>query len=315
MGAELAPGVFTPEQAREFTDDLKLDYVIVQGKIAQAFKGKIWVALGYMDWAEYITTEFGGLRIRPPKEREIEALQELNEAAMSSRDIAAAYGISHMTVQRKLEAAKRDSEPTARSGNIQETGTNVPPVTVQQTSSHRAPEDAQLVDEGEHEQPESASPRLVSNGNGRLEGGDVHGSDFGFEAFGEEPGQGALQVSEKAIRDTIRDFNGTGSADTEQIKKTAMELVSHLRSGLVPAEAWDEDELTIVAEDTMDTVSVLLDLLLAMAQPNYSNGVSRAAIADSDVRGQLSTVTQKLEALSGVINSGTLRRELPGSLT
>ncbi|GAA4828308.1 hypothetical protein [Garicola koreensis] len=54
MSAPLSPTDFTADEAREFTDDLKLDYVILQGKIAQAFKGKIWIALGYEDVGQWL---------------------------------------------------------------------------------------------------------------------------------------------------------------------------------------------------------------------------------------------------------------------
>lgn len=198
MSAPLSPTDFTADEAREFTDDLKLDYVILQGKIAQAFKGKIWIALGYEDWADYITAEFGGLRIRPPKETELKAIQELSAADMSSRDIAAAYGIHHSTVAEKLKQLRAPREVEGDSGEAQESVGNPTPGSIQERSRQGDLEDTEIVDEGERSQGPPGSGSEWSS-NGRIDADRTPASEFGFEPMDIDSEQNGIQISESEV--------------------------------------------------------------------------------------------------------------------
>lgn len=185
---------FTPDEARQFTDDLKLDCAMLQGKIAQAFKGKIWIALGYMDWSEYITAEFGGLRIQPPRERELEALADLSdEAEMSTREIADTYGIPQSTVSDKLRLARRLANADPESASVQEIDRFRSPGTIEEPSRVDNIEDAVVVDEGEW-------PAALERSNGRRPGGDVHRAAAGFEDLGLQNINGTLEIKQETQR-------------------------------------------------------------------------------------------------------------------
>lgn len=297
MSAQVSPTSFTPDEARQFTDDLKLDYVILQGKIAQAFKGKIWIALGYMDWSEYITAEFGGLRIQPPRERELEALAELSdEAEMSTRQIADTYGIPQSTVSDKLRLARRWANADPESASVQETDRFRSPGSIQEPSRLNDVEDAVVVDEGE-------SPAAPEGFNGHRSGGDVHGAAAGFEDLGLQNTNGKLEIKQETPEKVLRAFNGTGSSDVKQIRGTASELKIFLFAAGVEAGAWDQVDLAEVVDDTGDTVSELVDLLLAMAAPNETGGVSQQALRESDIQAILDDLMDKLETFNVRLDS------------
>ena len=118
-----------------------------------------------------------------------------------------------------------------------------------------------------------------------------------------ESGGNALQLRKKdTVTSTIRAFNGSGSSDTAQINGTATELIEHMTSGLVPTDVWDEDDLFEVADAAVSTVSVLTDLLLCMARPNRTEGVSRSAITNSEVPGSVADLVLKVEDLVAALN-------------
>src|SRR5436190_22662885 len=85
---ESAP--YTKAQARRVTEQIKLDLINVWRMIADAYKGRIWIPLGYSNWDEYCTTEFGTSRLRLPREERTEIVSSLRESGLSIRAIASA---------------------------------------------------------------------------------------------------------------------------------------------------------------------------------------------------------------------------------
>lgn len=95
----------TKEQARAFTDRIK---VAVEGTwllIQEAYTSRVWAALGYDSWDAYCTTEFGQTRLRLPREERQEVVASLRENGLSVRAIASATGTGYGTVQREIAAS------------------------------------------------------------------------------------------------------------------------------------------------------------------------------------------------------------------
>lgn len=70
--------------------------------VVLAFRGRVWIALAYDNWAEWCECELGGLKLPAPKRRQVVA--ELAGEGMSNRAIADAIGSSEPTVRRDLGA-------------------------------------------------------------------------------------------------------------------------------------------------------------------------------------------------------------------
>jgi hypothetical protein len=86
------------EYARDLTDRIK---VAVEGTwqlIKEAYTSRAWSALGYANWDDYCTREFGTSRLRLPREERQEVVGSLRDAGLSVRAIASGMGISKNTV-------------------------------------------------------------------------------------------------------------------------------------------------------------------------------------------------------------------------
>ena len=79
-----------------------VDRAVRHERNVKAFQGRAWVALGYESWDSYCDAEFDGGRLQLPREQRREVVASLAEAGMSTRAIAAATGMSHMTAARDL---------------------------------------------------------------------------------------------------------------------------------------------------------------------------------------------------------------------
>ncbi len=95
--------------ARALTDRMKTGVAVMSELIKEAYQGRAWDALGYSNWDEYVTREFGTGQLRIPKEERTEYVASLRESGMSLRAIASATGISEPTVRRELATASNDA--------------------------------------------------------------------------------------------------------------------------------------------------------------------------------------------------------------
>jgi hypothetical protein len=93
---------FNAYETRTLTDEIREEAEQLWEKIASAYTGRAWAALGYATWDEYCATEFGSIRLRLPKEERRDAVCSPRESGLSIRAIASAAGISDQTVQRDL---------------------------------------------------------------------------------------------------------------------------------------------------------------------------------------------------------------------
>jgi len=91
---------YTKAQARRVTEMIKLDLLGLWRLIADAYKGRIWIPLGYPNWDEYCLREFGNSRLRMPREERAEVVGPLRESGLSDRAIESATGISRSTLIR-----------------------------------------------------------------------------------------------------------------------------------------------------------------------------------------------------------------------
>lgn len=304
MNAELSTSSFTSEQARRFTDEIKRDGAALWQKVAEAYDGRIWAALDYEQgqpgWQKYIADEFPDGLLIPPKERQNDAIQHYLSNGMSTRAIAQVTDLSQQTVVRRAKEIREAA------GDSNESPGNVQGIDGKQYGASKAqPEtgvvDAEIVDEGEQSQG-SAGSGSEGSSNGRIDADRTPASEFGFEPMDIDSEQNGIQISEPEVKRTISDYHLSGSSDTAQIKKTASLLGQYLTSGMVPVEVWDEDELSILAEETIDTMTALADLLIHMAEGTRTEGVSQKAITESEIHVPLAQVQQKLETLSRVVN-------------
>lgn len=92
--------------ARQLTDRIK---VAVEGTwqlITEAYTSRAWAALGYTNWDDYCTREFGTSRLRLPREERSEVVASLRESGLSIRAIEAATGVSRPTIIKDLRPAQ-----------------------------------------------------------------------------------------------------------------------------------------------------------------------------------------------------------------
>lgn len=316
MNAELTTSEFTQEQARRFTDEIKRDGAALWQKVAEAYDGRIWIALGYEvgqpGWKKYIADEFPDGLLIPPKERINDAIQHYLQQGLSTRAIAQVTDLNQATVSRR---AKEIRETTADDANA--SPGNVKGFDGKQYSASKpAPtvevEDAEIIDEGELHQPTAAprtAPASVAPQAAPAEPStqyrdvdELDAGDLGVEPMNINTNGHTPQIEAETVKRIIREYHLSGSSDTAQIKKTAGELRSYLESGMVDPAAWDEDELSVLAEDSADVVVAICDLLLVMAEGGQTQGTASTAVQDSELVETLPVIKTKVEALGQALN-------------
>jgi hypothetical protein len=72
--------------------------------VSKAWHGRVWLALGYQSWPDYIAEEFGHAPISLPREERGAVAVLLRKQGMSARAIGPALGVDEITVRRDLGA-------------------------------------------------------------------------------------------------------------------------------------------------------------------------------------------------------------------
>jgi hypothetical protein len=93
-------------EARCLVDSIRVDVADIGERVATAYLGRAWMALGYPSWDALCEAEFDGARLRIPREQRAEQVQSLRAAGLSTRAIGTALGVSEGTVRTDLAGAQ-----------------------------------------------------------------------------------------------------------------------------------------------------------------------------------------------------------------
>ena len=128
---------FTPAKARALTKKIGEGYEDTVKRVAEAYAGRIWLALDYKTWDEWRDKEFGGAYplALPLLQRRAAAAKLVEIAAMSSRAIAAVTGTSHTTAESDIAAARSEV-----ASNLPPSNGEVPPLDVDEVNLDQADE-------------------------------------------------------------------------------------------------------------------------------------------------------------------------------
>jgi hypothetical protein len=155
--------------ARALTDRMKTGVAVMSELIKEAYQGRVWDALGYSNWDEYVTREFGTGQLRIPKEERTEYVASLRESGMSLRAIASATGISEPTVRRELANATASFDAVEQDGFesdllAEELIATAPPVIIGTNGSRYTPPTPTPAPKPVWSEEESALRKQMENG-------------------------------------------------------------------------------------------------------------------------------------------------------
>jgi hypothetical protein len=108
----------TVEQARNLTDQLRADLTSSVNLMIQAFDQRIWIPLGYENWAEYLDGEFGEMRPKYPVSQRQEMVLRMLARKMSTRVIGSALGVTQMTIVNDKKALEDRGLIAIESGKV-----------------------------------------------------------------------------------------------------------------------------------------------------------------------------------------------------
>lgn len=290
---------FSEAEARELTDELRSDYGSLQVKISTAWQGRIWLALGYDSWQDYLDNEFRDVSLRPPKDLEEQVISELRAAGMSTRGIASAVDISHPTVYRRLRDAGVSNEtPGTTDRTAEPSGTPAKPAPV-------------IGLDGKAYQPQRPTPpadrsedivdaEVIVEEAWRMTGqepdSDRLASDLGIEPIAVTMTGTDAPLSGAHIVRVVNELHAGTRAPLPLVKKKSKLLEQAFATGLANSDQFELEQITDLGQDVADTVAVLTDLLTAMD----SSGPSvRSVLTDQDTAGSMRKAVKNLSMITG----------------
>lgn len=282
MSTELV-SQFSPDEAQELTNELRADYGSLQVKISTAWRGRIWLALGYESWQDYLDEEFRDVSLRPPKELQEQVIAELRAAGMSTRGIASATDLSQPTVVRRLnepgdsnESPEKDEPVIGLDGKQYER--ERPP----KPTSAPTPVGESIVDAEVIEDDESDDYDLVF-------GSGLEPASVDLNESSNTPGR------EHVVR-AIRELHYGASAPLPMVKKQSKLLEVAFSGGVSDLATLEGDKVEDLGRDVADALGVLSDLLSAMAtQPAPT---FQAALRHSDTVGSIKKTMTNLQVVT-----------------
>lgn len=274
---------FSADEAQELTNELRADYGSLQVKISTAWRGRIWLALGYESWQDYLDEEFRDVSLRPPKELQEQVIAELRAAGMSTRGIASATDLSQPTVVRRLnepgdsnESPEKD-EPVIGLGGKQYERERPPKPTSAPTPVGESIVDAEVI-----EDDESDDYDLVF-------GSGLEPASVDLNESSNTPGR------EHVVR-AIRELHYGASAPLPMVKKQSKLLEVAFSGGVSDLATLEGDKVEDLGRDVADALGVLSDLLSAMAtQPAPT---FQAALTHSDTVGSIKKTMTNLQVIT-----------------
>jgi hypothetical protein len=93
---------FDASGARAITDQIRSSMGDLMMLVVKAHQGRVWIALGYESWPEYIKGEFDHAPLSLPRDERKAVVALLRGQGMSTRAIAPTVGQSRETVRRDL---------------------------------------------------------------------------------------------------------------------------------------------------------------------------------------------------------------------
>lgn len=283
MGAALV-SKFSEAEAKELTEELKADYGALQVKIAAAWRGRIWVALGYESWQDYLDYEFRDISLRPPKELEEQVISELRAAGMSTRGIAAATSMSKDTIARRLESGTVSNETVDRIVGLDGR-------TRRASNPHPSPPS----------EPEIVDAEFVDVAGEESAGEDRLASDLGIEPIPVDM-SGRAPIGREHVNRLINELHAGGSAPLPMVKKKAKSLELAFGSGQLDAQDLDGERLEDLGRDVADAVGVLSDLLTELSATRPAGWA--AALEHPDTVGSVRKSLTNLQLVATRVGSG-----------
>lgn len=290
---------FSEAEARELTDELRSDYGSLQVKISTAWQGRIWLALGYDSWQDYLDNEFRDVSLRPPKDLEEQVISELRAAGMSTRGIASAVDISHPTVYRRLRDAgvsNETPEDAARAGEPSDSPAVPAPVIGLDGKSYQPQRPTPPADRTE----DIVDAEVIVEESWRLTGQepdtDRLASDLGIEPITVTMTGTDAPLSGAHIVRVVNELHAGTRAPLPLVKKKSKLLEQAFATGLANSDQFELEQITDLGQDVADTVAVLTDLLTAMD----SSGPSvRSVLTDRDTAGSMRKAVKNLSMITG----------------
>lgn len=112
---------FKRAQAKRLVDKIKTSVEDNAKLFIEAYNGRIWLALDYTSWVDFLNGELGELRPRLPKPQRLELVASLkNEAKMSQTAIAEALGVDQKTISNDLRELREAGEEVSESSTGQD---------------------------------------------------------------------------------------------------------------------------------------------------------------------------------------------------
>ncbi|MGO1264481.1 MAG: hypothetical protein ACTMIV_15130 [Brevibacterium aurantiacum] len=282
MSTELV-SQFSPDEAQELTNELRADYGSLQVKISTAWRGRIWLALGYESWQDYLDEEFRDVSLRPPKELQEQVIAELRAAGMSTRGIASATDLSQPTVVRRLnEPGDSNESPGKDEPVIGLDGKQYERERPPKPTSAPTPVGESIVDAEVIEDDESDDYDLVF-------GSGLEPASVDLNESSNTPGR------EHVVR-AIRELHYGASAPLPMVKKQSKLLEVAFSGGVSDLATLEGDKVEDLGRDVADALGVLSDLLSAMAtQPAPT---FQAALTHSDTVGSIKKTMTNLQVIT-----------------
>lgn len=109
-GMEITPyRDLSTNEARTITERIKLAVGDLMILVAKAWQGRVWIALEYESWADYVKGEFNHAPLSLPRDERKAVVALLRGQGMSTRAIGPAIGVGHVTISRDLSTVTNET--------------------------------------------------------------------------------------------------------------------------------------------------------------------------------------------------------------
>lgn len=101
----------TPVEAKQLTESIRICVIDLEEKVVVAYFGRVWIAMGYPSWDDYIHGEFKSAPLALPREDRRVQVASLRQQGLSMPAIASVTGTSVGTVHSDLEPFNSERLP------------------------------------------------------------------------------------------------------------------------------------------------------------------------------------------------------------